>query len=766
MADTKKDFDQHPAMRPVDRILERAEKVRKTNSGWLISCPVPGHGKGRGDRDPSVSVGLGREGNFLLKCFAGCDTESVVSALGLEMADLFEHQNGSGGGGASILSKCYETAKPCTLEAYARKTGLPIGYLQKLGLSDFHYMNTPAVRILYRKEDGSEAAVRFRIALEKSPEGDNRFRWRKGSKPCLYGLWRLEQAKEAGYVVLVEGESDCHTLWHHGFPALGIPGATNWRNEWVGHLDGIEKVYVVVEPDAAGESLWERLSASPIRERLYRVAAANHKDASELHLADREQFRDRFEAALESAVAWLDIAETEERERAREARAKCEGLARESRILDAFAEDLKLCGVAGEARVGQILYLALNSRHLATKQLVNVVVKGPSSAGKSFVVEKVLGFFPEDAYHFLTSMSERALAYSEESLAHRFLVLAEAAGMSGEFATYLIRSLLSEGRLRYETVEKTAEGMRPRLIEREGPTGLIVTTTRIRLHGENETRMLTVRIDDSPDHTREILEALADEDAEPVDTERWHALQTWITTGETGVTIPYAKKLAQEIPTVAVRLRRDFGAILNLIRSHALLHRAVRERDKRGRIIATVEDYKVVRELVADLISEGVEATVPKTVRETVEAVARLTDDSDGTPVTMVQVGRELKLDKNATYQRVQRALDGGYLKNLEERQGRPYQLVVGDSMPEDQPILPEPKRLQGFTVSGISERVHHPPPPSRATDSRRLTADEVLQVKLMIREGIEPHLARAKVLGLDAPEEKHFGSDDQGNAG
>ena len=43
--------------------------------------------------------------------------------------------------------------------------------------------------------------------------------------------------------------------------------------------------------------------------------------------------------------------------------------------------------------------------------------------------------------------------------------------MSGDFATYLMRSLLSEGRVRYETVESTPQGIRPRLIEREGHTG-------------------------------------------------------------------------------------------------------------------------------------------------------------------------------------------------------------------------------------------------------------------------------------------------------
>lgn len=55
-----------------------------------------------------------------------------------------------------------------------------------------------------------------------------------------------------------------------------------------------------------------------------------------------------------------------------------------------------------------------------------------------------------------------------------------------------------------------------------------------------------------------------------------------------------------------MRLRRDFGALLNLVRAHALLHRASRGRDREGRIAAAVEDYARVRGLVADLVSEGV----------------------------------------------------------------------------------------------------------------------------------------------------------------
>ena len=62
---------------------------------------------------------------------------------------------------------------------------------------------------------------------------------------------------------------------------------------------------------------------------------------------------------------------------------------------------------------------------------------------------------------------------------------------------------------------------------------------------------------------------------------------------------------------------------------HTLLHRASWKPDERGRIVATLDDYTVVRDLVADLISEGVEVTVPPIVREAVEAVEKLIEVDD-----------------------------------------------------------------------------------------------------------------------------------------
>jgi hypothetical protein len=698
--------------RPVQRLLERLERVETRNGSYLALCPA------HEDREPSLSVGEGDDGRALIKCFAGCTPQHITDALGLQMSDLFEHRNGSPAQRRKPTGQPAQPATrlhtPCTLQAYAEAKALPADFLGRLGLGDITYSGSPAVRIPYFDHDGEETAVRIRLALQKHPDRDARFRWRRGSKPTLYGLWRLPQIRNAGYVVLVEGESDCHTLWHHGIEALGIPGASSWKDEWTSHLEGVPKVYVVVEPDEGGAELWERLAASPLREKLHRVDLDGAKDPSELHLQDPAQFKDNLRVAFKRAKRWADEARAQAEAKDREAWQTCQQLATEARILDRFAETLERSGVAGESRVLKLLYLALTSRLL--DKPVSIAVKGPSSGGKSYLTERVLSFFPKSAYHAITAMSERTLAYSEEPIKHRFLVIYEAEGMSGDFATYLIRFLLSEGRVRYETVEKTRDGLKARLIEREGPTGLIVTTTALKLHPENETRLLSLTVTDTREQTSGVFSMLAEEERLEADQKPWHALQHWLESPSTtrSVTIPYAKTLAEMVPPLAVRLRRDFGALLSLIRAHAILHQATRERDDRGRLVATLDDYSSVRELVADLVSEGIEATVPKSVREAVHAVARLHAQED-LPVTVVQVAKELELDRSAASRRIRSAKDRGLLRDLEDNPRKPSRLVPADPLPEDLDILPNPQKLQAYkacTRAGESEGIHTPLPP------------------------------------------------------
>jgi len=665
------------------------------------------------DTANSLSIAKGENGRVLLKCHAGCEHKAVLAKAGLKPADVRGERKGR--------TKASDGPNEgLTLAQYAVAKKLPVEYLvRKWGLSERSSPNQSGGRsyflcIPYFDSDGNEVAERYRSSLD----GELRFRWKKRAKPCLYGLQNIEKARQVGTVIIVEGESDAQTLGLYGYPAVGLPGASNWREDRdAEHFGGIGTIYVIVEPDKGGRTMAKRLADSEISDRVRFVHLDGFKDPSALHIDDPERFKERFGAALASSVPFEEAELADKDARLRDSWKLCGPLAQVPDILGAFVTDLRRTGLVGEERAAKLLYLVLTSRLLAKP--VSAVVKGPSSAGKSNLAQKTADFFPTDAYYALTSMSERALAYSEEPLKHRTLMLYEAAGMAGDFQTYLIRSLLSEGCIRYETVQKTAAGLEAKLIEREGPTNLIVTTTAASLHPENETRLLSIPVSDDPAQTKAILYALADEsEREPVDLTRWHALQAWLTDSEHRVSVPFATALADMVPPVAVRLRRDFGAVLSLIRTHALLHQAQRARLDDDRIVATLADYAAVAELVADVIAEGAESSVPPSVRETVEAVASLvsTQANPHAEPTLFAVGnvsvtalaKRLGLDKSSASRRAKVALERGYLKNEETRRGRAARYALGDPMPGEVVVLPSVECLAARISAMRSEERSH----------------------------------------------------------
>jgi hypothetical protein len=367
------------------------------------------------------------------------------------------------------------------------------------------------------------------------------------------------------------------------------------------------------------------------------------------------------------------------------------------RILDALASEIRSCGLVGEEKLAQTLYLVLTSR-LLDKQ-VSAGVKGHSASGKSYTVETVARFFPSEAYLEFTGMSERALVYSTEQFAHRTLIVYEVTalreGVEDDLTSYFVRSLLSEGRIKYEVTVRDKEngGFTTKKITKNGPTNLIFTTTKTRVHAENETRILSLATDDSRAQTARVLAELADESNGGGDLTEWHHLQKWLAKAEHRVTVPYAKLLVSLVPPIAVRLRRDVGSLLALVRAHAVLHQASRDRDPAGAIIASIDDYAVVRELIADVIAEGVGVTVSATVRETVAAVAELTNTEDA-EVGLRAIAERLRLDKSNVSRRLRVAADGGYLRNLEDKRGKPGRWTIGDPLPEAVDLLPDPAQL------------------------------------------------------------------------
>jgi hypothetical protein len=176
---------------------------------------------------------------------------------------------------------------------------LPVEFLREQGLHD---LPEGGVGAPYRDGGGKTIAVKRRTALV-AKDGSA---WPAGKPVIPYGEDRLSDATEAGHLTLVEGETDALTLWYHGFPALGLPGADTVKALQAGHL-AAQAIYVVQEPDESGAAfvanVRSRLGELGFGGTLKVVRLGGAKDPSELHLRGPDDFPRLWREALEKAGA-------------------------------------------------------------------------------------------------------------------------------------------------------------------------------------------------------------------------------------------------------------------------------------------------------------------------------------------------------------------------------------------------------------------------------------------------------------------------------
>jgi hypothetical protein len=614
--------------------------------------------------------------------------------------------------------------------------GFPEIFLRDLGLTEITLAGAPAVKIPYYDRDGVERAVQFRFRLDG---GQGRFRWKTGTKPCLYGLERLDAARAAGTIVLVEGASDAQTLWLHRIPALGLPGADSWKEEWAEELDGIAQILVIVEPDQGGTAVRRWLARSRIRDRVALLSLAPHKDPSALYLADRAHFPVAWTATVAGAVAWDDDRAAQQAAAAAQAHPAAMDLLTDPALFSRIGRAIRATGYAGPLWIPKLLYLGFTSRFL--ERPMNLALVGPSAAGKNAVLDAAKALIPPDALYEMSAGTAHALVYEDEEYRHRTVVVAEVDSLPDEGpAASAIRSIAQDNVMIYKVVEREARSGHfvTRTIRKDGPTGVITTSTHS-LRTQLGTRHLEVTVADDADQTRKVMAAHAQRVAldppRPPDVTAFLALQRWLASaGAQRVVVPFAHVLARLVPPTAVRMRRDFRQLLTAIQTHALLAQQQRSRTPTGAVIAMVEDYGAIRPLLAPLFDMIVAEGVTPVIRETVEAIAQ--DESE---VTVADLAARLKVSKGTMSYRVSRAIAGQWLVNDEKRKGRPAKLRRGLPVPEPGEALPPPSQVEGlFDGSNRIREQETPVPPLDGTGREPGDDDPLLDLSLRVAPAVE----------------------------
>lgn len=225
----------------------RGASTRRVPGGWMVTCPA------HEDGNPSLSVSEGHEGRVLLRCHAGCETGDVLTADGLDFADLFADG----------------------VKRNMRVEVAVYGYTDEHGKPLFEVVRFHPKSFRQRQPDG----VTWNL---------------KGVRRVLYRLPNVIEAVQAGSTVYVpEGEKDVHSLERAGVVATCNPmGAGKWRAEYGKPLHGAN-VIIVADDDDPG-----REHARAVARSLESVAAsvtivtpAVGKDASD-HLAAHKTIDD------------------------------------------------------------------------------------------------------------------------------------------------------------------------------------------------------------------------------------------------------------------------------------------------------------------------------------------------------------------------------------------------------------------------------------------------------------------------------------------
>ena len=213
-----------------EQIAKALGNAKRVGKGWLASCPLPTHGQGHGDKNPSLSISDGDDGKPLFKCHSGCDQHEVFAAIrdygllpDLEIRDPL----------ASI--KPLPTLQAPILEhewVYVDEYGDPLFVKQRFKTSTAKGKDYRQARI---NKDGSKS-----YSL-----GDCRI--------VPYRLPELLNAKTAGRAIyLVEGEKAADALVEIGAIATSAhSGSGSWPAEITQYFAGAT-VVMLPDNDLAG----------------------------------------------------------------------------------------------------------------------------------------------------------------------------------------------------------------------------------------------------------------------------------------------------------------------------------------------------------------------------------------------------------------------------------------------------------------------------------------------------------------------------------
>jgi hypothetical protein len=138
-------------------VARRLEARATGPQAWKARCPA------HEDRRPSLSIREGRDGRTLVRCFAGCEPDAIVRAVGLRVRDLFDKARHSA---APAARRGRE--RPLRADEVERALR---DELQRILADDAERTGFPAVAVLTCHRNKARDAIERRFGIALRHEG-------------------------------------------------------------------------------------------------------------------------------------------------------------------------------------------------------------------------------------------------------------------------------------------------------------------------------------------------------------------------------------------------------------------------------------------------------------------------------------------------------------------------------------------------------------------------------------------------------------------
>lgn len=223
--------------------IARTLKGKKAGRGWKARCPA------HDDREPSLSIVVGRDGKTLVHCFGGCSQDAVIDALKdrglwatsdgkprLQVVDHFDDDDTGRTTAALAIWKQSSPAQNTPVETYLRSRGimLPIPPALRFHAALRHHPTAtawPAMIALVTGAGGAPVAI-HRTYLAHDGKGKAAVTPQKMTLgPSRAGAVRLGEIQHGKSLAISEGvETGLSVAQACGFPVWAALSADGMQN--------------------------------------------------------------------------------------------------------------------------------------------------------------------------------------------------------------------------------------------------------------------------------------------------------------------------------------------------------------------------------------------------------------------------------------------------------------------------------------------------------------------------------------------------------